>query len=141
MVKALTCEQMNEVETHFILAREERLMVEEIRERIAEAVTYAIEPTGVHGSGTSDITAERASLIEKETRELRLWGDVVTETFAHFQKDVLMLNLLNLLYVERISPEIIMDTLYISKTTMYEYRKEILRYAALKAVSKGIMEV
>lgn len=141
MVKALSYEQMNEVESHFICAREERNRVAEMTQDIAEATSFALDPTGIHGTAISDTTAERASRIEKETRELRLWGDVVDETFAHFQNDAMMVELLNLLYIERISPEIIMDTLFVSKTTMYEYRKEILRYAALKAVSKGIMEV
>lgn len=141
MIKALTYEQINEIESHFIFAREDRLRVQELTADIAEESSYAIDPTGIHGTNITDATARKAAKVERETKELRLWGDVVKETFEYFKRDVLMLNLLSMLYVERVSPENIMDKLYIGKTTLYEYRKEILRYAALKAVSKGLMEV
>ena len=141
MIKALTYEQINEIESHFIYAREDRLRVQELTADIAEESSYAIDPTGIHGTKITDTTARKAAKVEKETKELRLWGNVVTETFEHFKRDILMLNLLSMLYVERFSPEEIMDRLYIGKTTLYEYRKEILRYAALKAVSKGLIEV
>ena len=141
MIKALTYEQMNEIESHFIYAQEERIRVAELTADIAEASSYALDPTGVHGTKISDMTADRVERIEKETRELKGWVQVVIETFKHFEKDVLMINLLSMLYVEKIGAEAVMDKLYISKTSLYEYRKEILRYAALKAVSKGIFEV
>ena len=141
MIKALTYEQINEIESHFIYAREDRLRVQELTADIAEESSYAIDPTGIHGTKITDATARKAVKVEKETRELRLWGEVVKETFEYFKRDILMLNLLSMLYVERFSPEEIMDRLYIGKTTLYEYRKEILRYAALKAVSKGLIEV
>lgn len=141
MIKALTYEQMNEIESHFIYAQEDRLRVAELTADIAEASSYALDPTGVHGTKISDMTADRVERIEKETRELKGWVQVVIETFKHFEKDVLMINLLSMLYVEKIGAEAVMDKLYISKTSLYEYRKEILRYAALKAVSKGIFEV
>ena len=141
MIKALTYEQMNEIESHFIYAQEDRIRVAELTADIAEASSYALDPTGVHGTKISDMTADRVERIEKETRELKGWVQVVIETFKHFEKEVLMINLLSMLYVEKIGAEAVMDKLYISKTSLYEYRKEILRYAALKAVSKGIFEV
>lgn len=141
MIKSISYEQMNEIESHFIYASEDRRRVQELTADIAEASSYALEPTGVHGTKITDMTAEKVIKIEKETRILRLWGDVVKETFEHFRNDVLMVNLFSMLYVERFNPEAIMDKLYIGKTTLYEYRKEILRYAALKAVSKGLIEV
>lgn len=141
MIKSLSYEQLNEIESHFLFAGEDRLRVQELTADIAESSSYALEPTGVHGTKLTDITAEKAIKVEKETKELRAWGEVVTETFEHFKRDILMLNLLSMLYVERFSPEEIMERLYIGKTTLYEYRKEILRYAALKAVSKGLIEV
>ena len=141
MIKSLSYEQLNEIESHFIYASEDRRRVQELTADIAESSSYALDPTGIHGTKLTDMTAEKAIRVEKETKELRAWGDVVKETFDHFQRDVLMINLLSMLYVEQFSPEMIMDNLFISKTTLYEYRKEILRYAALKAVSKGLIEV
>lgn len=141
MTKALSYQELNEIESHFIFAREERLRVREIEKDIAEESSYTLDPTGIHGTKISDVTAEKAYKIEKETRILRAWGDVVRETFEHFSSDSLMLNLLSMLYVERVGAEKIMDDLFIGKTTLYEYRKEILRYAALKAVAKGIFVV
>ena len=141
MSKALTVEQLNEIESHFIYANEERLKVEEIIKDIAEESSYALDATGVHGTKISDMTADRVTRIEKETRVLRAWGEVVTATFEHFRNDILMLNLLSMLYVERFSPEEIMGRLFISKTTLYEYRKEILRFAAIKAAEKGVFSI
>ena len=141
MIKSLSYEQLNEVESHFIYAQEERIMLQQMASDIAESSSFVLDPTGVHGTDITDTTSYKASKVERETRELRLWGEVVKETFAHFKNDILMLNLLNMLYIERINSENIMSRLYIGKTTLYEYRKEILRYAALKAVSKGLMEV
>lgn len=141
MIKSLTYEQLNEVESHFICAHEERILMQQMTADIAEATSFALDPTGIHGTDITDTTSYKASKLEKETRELRLWGEVVAETFIHFKNDILMLNLLNMLYVEKINAENIMNRLYISKTTLYEYRKEILRYGALKAVGKGILEV
>jgi hypothetical protein len=141
MIKSLSYEQLNEIESHFIYAAEDRRRVQELTADIAEASSYALDVTGIHGTKITDMTAEKAIRIEKETKVLRAWGNVVKETFEHFRNDVLMINLLSFLYVERFSPEDIMDKLYIGKTTLYEYRKEILRYAALKAVSKGLIDV
>lgn len=141
MTKALTYEQMNEIESHFIYAGEERMRIQQMTTDIAEASSYALDPTGIHGTKISDKTAVQAARVEKETRVLRAWSDVVKETFEHFKNDVLMIDLMSMLYVERVSAEEIMERLFIGKTTLYEYRKEILRYAALKAVAKGVLEV
>lgn len=141
MIRALTYEQMAEIESHFIFAREERIRVQEIVSEIAEESTYAMDPSGIHGTKITDETSSKAQKIERETRELRLWGEVVADTFQHFKDDVLMSNLLSMLYVEHLPADRIMEALYIGKTTLYEYRKEILRYGAIRAVRKGIMEI
>lgn len=141
MTKALTYEQLNEIESHFIYANEERVQVQQVTADIAESSSYALDPTGIRGTVISDTTAIRAERIEKETRVLRAWGDVVRETYEHFKSDMMMSNLLSMLYTERASADEVMDRLFIGKTTLYECRKEILRYAALKAVAKGVLEI
>ena len=141
MIKALTYEQMNEVESHFLNMKEERARVQELTADIAESASYAIDPTGVHGSKTSDMTADKAAQVERETRVLKAWGDVVKETFNHFKSDPLMLNLFCLLYVSKMGYQEILERMYIGQTSLYEYRKEILRYGALRAVAHGLMEV
>ena len=73
MIKSLSYEQLNEIESHFLFAGEDRLRVQELTADIAESSSYALEPTGVHGTKLTDITAEKAIKVEKETKELRAW--------------------------------------------------------------------
>lgn len=141
MVKALTYEQLTEVESHFLYALEDIKRIKEITKDIAEESSYSIDPTGVHGTKITDQTSDRANRIERETRELRKWGEVVKETYNHFKHDPLMSEVYKKLYIERKNYQVIIEEMFIGQTSLYEYRKEILRYATMKAVSKQLMEI
>lgn len=141
MIKSLSYEQLNEVESHFINAKAEQEQVQMITRDIAEETNCSIDASGVHASGVTDVVSIKAQKIEKATRILKAWGEVVKATTAHFSSDSLMKDVFDRLYVQKIGAEQIMRELYISKTSLYEYRKEILRYGAMKAIEKGLMEV
>lgn len=141
MIKSLTYEQMNEVESHFLFAIDDLKRIQEITEDIAEESSYAIDPTGIHGTKLTDATMEKANRIEKETRELKKWGEVVKETYNHFKDDSLMGEVYRKLYIEKKNYQTIIEEMFIGQTSLYEYRKEILRYATMRAISKQLMEV
>ena len=84
---------------------------------------------------------EKAHRVEKETRELKKWGEVVRETYNHFKHDPLMGEVYRKLYIERKTYQTIIEEMFIGQTSLYEYRKEILRYGTMRAISKGLMEV
>lgn len=141
MIRSLTYEQLNEVESHFLFAEAEARKVAEITKDIAEESSYSMNPTGVHGTSTSDATAIKASRIEKKTRILKGWGEVVKETREHFKKDPLMSEIFKMLYRDKKPYREIINRLFIGQTSFFEYKKEILRYAAMRAVAKGLMDI
>lgn len=141
MIKALSYEQLNEVESHFLYAIDDIKRIAEITKDIAEESSYAIDPTGIHGTKMTDTTMDKASRIEKETRELKKWGEVVKETHNHFRHDHLMNEVYKKLYIEKKNYQQIIEEMYIGQTSLYEYRKEILRYGTMRAVAKGLMDV
>lgn len=141
MIKSLSYEQLNEVESHFLYAIDDLKRIQEITSDIAEESAYALEPTGIHGTKMIDATMEKAARIEKETRELKKWSEVVKETYNHFKQDPLMDEVYRKLYIERKTYQTIIEEMFIGQTSLYEYRKEILRYGTMRAISKGLMEV
>ena len=141
MIKSLSYEQLNEVESHFLYAIDDLKRIAEITSDIAEESSYSIDPSGIHGTKITDATMEKASRIEKETRELKKWGEVVRETHNHFKHDPLMGEVYRKLYIERKTYQTIIEEMFIGQTSLYEYRKEILRYGTMRAISKGLMEV
>lgn len=141
MIKSLTYEQINEVEGHLKFVDNDIRTINEIIKDIAEESSYSIEPTGVHGTKMTDQTSDRASRIERETRELKKWVEVERETYNHFKHDPLMGEVYRQLYRERKGYQDIIEDMFIGQTSLYTYRREILYYATMRAVSKQLMEI
>ena len=141
MIKSLTYEQINEVEGHLKFVDNDIRTINEIIKDIAEESSYSIDPTGVHGTKMTDQTSDRASRIERETRELKKWVEVERETYDHFKHDPLMGEVYRQLYRERKGYQDIIEDMFIGQTSLYTYRREILYYATMRAVSKQLMEI
>ena len=67
--------------------------------------------------------------------------DLLDETYNHFKHDPLMGEVYRQLYRERKGYQDIIEDMFIGQTSLYTYRREILYYATMRAVSKQLMEI
>jgi len=127
-----------EIEYHFFAYAEEKKQIENLERDIAEAITPNLDGIG-GSSGKSDPTAQKAAQIERETKELRMWVDVVEQTFKHFSGQPEE-EYMNLAYKQGITTwQIIRNEMYVSHATVFRRRQAILTYAALVAANKNLI--
>lgn len=130
-----------EIEGHFLCYREEKQQIEDIETEIAEAITPRLDGVGGSG-GVSDPTAQKAAQIEKETRNIRSWVNIVDSTIKHFEREEPYKAELFTMYYERLqSAQTIQILMCISQPTFYRWRKDLITYAALQAVKAGLIEL
>ena len=130
-----------QIESHFFCYEEEKKQAEILERDIAEAITPNLDGVGGSG-GISDPTAQKAAQIEKETRSIRMWVDVVDATIKHFRAtESEKAEFFKLHYVQLKSPPTAQIELNISQPTFYRWRKDLLTYAALQAAKAGLLEL
>ena len=133
-------EVIKEIEYHFYNYEKEKKQIEEIASDIAEASSYVLDLSGVHGSGKSDPTAQRAELIEKKCGKVRRWIKVVEAALKYFENDPRG-ELARRYYFKNESVTSIQNRLYISERTFYAWKADVINYAALKACETGLVKI
>ena len=128
------------IEYHFYNYELEKKKLREITKEIVEASSYALDLSGIHGTGISDPTARRAELTEKKCHELRSWIKVVEATVKYFENDPRG-ELAKRVYFKKESAAFIQNRLYISERTFYTWKADVINYAALKACEAGLVRV
>lgn len=130
-----------EIESHFFCYAEEKRQIETLEREIAEAITPNIDGVG-GSSGTSDPTAQKAAQIERETKDLRAWVDVVESVlkFLH-ENHAEKAKLVDLYYFQMLSPRIVMQELNVSSSAFYSWRESIVLCAAMYANSKNLINL
>lgn len=127
-----------EIEMHFIMHKEEKQQIQQLQTDIAEAITPNLDGVG-GGGGLSDPTAQKAAQIERETKSLRLWVQVVEKTFARY-KGTLEGEYIKHAYVNGSSHWIeLQELMNVGQATVYRKRQEVLTYAAIKASEVGLI--
>ena len=135
----LTKRQCTDIEYHLFNAQEERLELAR-RQRDIIHGTPVRDEAGVHAGGPSDATGAAVVQLDRELADLDAWVSVVTAVFSHF-RGTPKGSLLTARYVERSDIDVVCEQLYIARQTFYDWRNDILIYAALKASEKGIFSI
>lgn len=128
-----------EIEYHFFAYAEEKKQIENLERDIAEAITPNLDGIG-GSSGKSDPTAQKAAQIERETKELRMWVDVVEQTIRRYQDDPVG-DFIEQYYFSGKNALISQMELHIGTTTFYARRKAVIIYAALKASAFKLIDI
>lgn len=128
-----------EIENHFFCYAEEKKQIEEIERDIAEAITPNLDGVG-GGSGRTDPTAQKAAQIERETKELRMWVNVVEQTVQRYQNDPVGDFIVQYYFAGKSVQKSKME-LFIGTTTFYARRKAVIIYAALKASALKLITI
>lgn len=129
-----------DIESHFYGYRTERLELERLKMEIAEGADFSIEPTGVRGGNISNPTHNKAMRIEKETKLLQQWINVVESTINKFRHTP-HIQLMTMTYTESVTTGKVCEDLFIDKSTYSRWREDILSYAAMKACEFGLISV
>jgi hypothetical protein len=128
-----------QIESHFFCYEEEKKQAEILERDIAEAITPNLDGVG-GSSGTSDPTAQKAAQIERETKELRSWVNVVEQTIRRYQDDPVG-DFIVQYYFSGKNAQISQMELHIGTTTFYARRKAVIIYAALKASTLNLISI
>lgn len=132
----LTRAAVREIERHLMEWDNERQI---LAEREAEIIEHRpANETGRRGSMPGDPTGRAAALLEQLDKD-RQWVDVVTQTFERF-KGTPKGTLLEARYVEHGKATSICRQLFISEKTFYDWRMDILMFAALLAMRRGLLD-
>lgn len=127
------------IEQHLYNHEEEKKRLKQRKIEIAENIVHAADKTGIRGSMKSDPTYTKALKIEAETALLQAWVDVIEDTFAYFKGTE--------------TGEFMQDVycgwarytdaanMYVSKSTYYRKREDVVTYAAIKAYEKNLINV
>ena len=138
-MSALDRKTYKTIEWHFYHYSEVKQQAETDREEILGAASYAIEASGVRGTDTSDKTGNIVLRLE-ESRTNADWCAVVEATVARYRDSPLGM-LINMIYVEKQGVYRICDKMSIDRSTLYNWKQEIITYAAMKACEKKLVEV
>ena len=130
---AISRKNYKTIEWHFYHYQEVKAAAEKEREDILNAANYAAEVSGIHSTDTSDQTG-------KAVRDNAAWCEVVEETVEKYKKGPIGL-LINMLYVEKLGIYRICDSLCIDRSTFYNWKMEIIIYAAMKACEEKLIKV
>ena len=136
---ALSRKNYKTIEWHFYHYQEVKAAAEKEREDILNAANYAAEASGIHSTATSDQTGKAVIRLEA-VRDNAAWCEVVEATVEKYKKGPIGL-LINMLYVEKMSIYRICDSIGIDRSTFYNWRTEIVTYAAMKACEKKLIKV
>lgn len=127
------------IEWHFYHYSEVKQQAERDREEILAAASYAIETSGVRGTDTSDKTGNTVLRLE-ESRANAEWCAVVEATIERYRDSPLGM-LINMIYVEKLGIYRICDRMSVDRSTLYNWKEEIVTYAALKACEKNLINI
>jgi len=123
---------------HYFEIRRE---VEQEKEDIIEAGGRDIVEWGGGISYHSDPTASKAiKLVRPDIVEKEKWLKVIEGTIQHFQGTEKG-RLLQKKYFDQLGERHICQELHIERATYYNWRNEIVLYAALLAVQEGLLKV
>lgn len=118
-----------------------KLEYEELRRDIAESCCYALEPTGIRSTGgNNDPTMQKTVKLEKEARELKKWIDVVEAVLKRY-KDTLYADFINLVYFKKLNQIKVCELLYISRSTFFKWKDEIIKYTAMLAYKENLINL
>ena len=135
----LTKQQLSRIEWHFFHLADDYDALEQCRLEVAEA-SRPLDPTGCHGSTPGDPTGAAVVTLEARTATLEGWIQVVTDTYTRYHgrpEGILM----QCLYVQRLSVRRAAKAMHVSAATAYNWRLDVLTYAALKGVERGLVKV
>ena len=127
------------IEWHFYHFGEVKQQAEMDREDIFGAANYAIEASGIRGTDTSDKTGNTVLRLE-ESQANADWCAVVEATVERYRDSPLGM-LINMIYVEKQGVYRICDKMSIDRSTLYNWKEEIVTYAALKACEKNLINI
>ena len=131
---------IKEIERHFFNWQQERLELEDAAKAVAERSDYGFDASGVRGSEVSDPVLRGVIELDERTRVLKAWTGVVEAVRNKF-KGTQYLQLMTMVYAEKASPVKVQNEMFIGESTYYEWKKDILIYAALKACEAGVLRV
>jgi len=123
---------------HYFQIRRE---VEQEKEDIIESGGRDIVEWGGGISYHSDPTASKAVRLTKpEIIEKEKWLKIIEKTIQHFESTEKG-RLLQKKYFDELGEKHICEELYIERATYYNWRNEIVLYAALLAAQEGLIKV
>lgn len=128
------------IESHFYNHEQEKKELQRRKIEIAEEIVHALDATGIRGSMTSDPTFHKAKKIEKETALLQAWVEVVQATIDHF-KGTEYERFIHDVYNERTRYTQAERKMFVCRASFYNYREDVILYAALKACEKNLVSV
>lgn len=132
--------KIKEIEYHLYNSNRERQELERIRDETACRSDYSMSVVYVKASGGSDPVAQSVVLLERRTQKLKKWLELV-DAVREKLKGTPQLTFLTMVYVEKLSEVQICDRLFIERRTYYNWKSEILLYAAMKACEMGLITV
>lgn len=135
----LSRRMISRIEWHFLHASEDADELERLRTEIAEA-PRPLDPAGSHGSTPGDPTGRAVVAIEARTAVLECWLQVVADTYRRFRTEPAD-TLMNFLYAERMTIRRAAKAMHVSAATAYNWRADVLTYAALKGAERGMVRV
>lgn len=113
-------------------------------EILTEDIIYGVQVgfvDGSRGTAISNKTANSAiELMDKKNVEKEKWIEVVSDTINRF-KDTEYEGIFNLTYKEQYRLPKILRVLAMEKSCYYNYRNDIILYAAFKATEKGLIKI
>lgn len=99
-----------------------------------------IRGKGGHGDRTGNAAVCRAEA-ERILKQAPLWLEVVEETRAYYEESKRLGEFYRLYYEVGASQDTIAQRLGVEKTTIYDWRTEIVTRAAMLALEKGLVKL
>ena len=127
------------IEYYFYNYHKLRAEVMETREDILKHANYELSKTGIHGTTIINPTEQSAIKLEKLDKTEK-WLSVVDKTVERF-KGTAMEWLITMCYIEKQSWQNVCMRLNIERATYWNWKAEVIYYAALKASREHLIEV
>lgn len=127
------------VEKHLYHHLEDIRAYDELRQDIAESCCYKLDPTGIRSTGgDNDPTMQKTAQLEKEAAVLKAWINVVKDVLRKYEL-TLYADFISMVFFERLNQIKVCDLLYISRSTFFNWKEEIINYTAMLAFKENLI--
>lgn len=127
------------IEKHLYNHLEDIRAYDELRQDIAESSCYKLDPTGIRSTGgDNDPTMQKAAQLEKEASVLKAWIGVVKAVLRKYEL-TLYADFISMVFFKRLSQIRVCDLLYISRSTFFNWKEEIINYTAMLAFKENLI--
>lgn len=137
---AISRKNYKTIEWHFYNYDEIKRQTLQTKEDIIHASNYSADISGIHGTGISDKTGNTVVEIDGVIRKNTDWCEVIEATIEKY-KEIPIGMIIKMVYVKKLCSQRICDNLHIDRSTLYNWKLEIITYAALKACEKKLIEI